>query len=196
MLDLSLIDAIAILFIGFKISRAHSVSLGDSLHGLIAILLILSLLMGLQLASQLKGVLTGMAEFLQTIPGLGTKLLIAVGTWYLMRFIRTKLGYWLESVIPNESHKPITYSSETLRAAFLVVLVVWLFKGWFPENPNESPAIVNLIRSGDTWIAENLKPEETKAPPTYTHPYQHPMYPPLPYQQPTPPPPPPGPQQR
>jgi len=187
MTDPSLIDAIVILFIAFKITRANSVSLGDSLHGLIAILLILSLLMGLQLASQLKGVLTGMAEFLQTIPGLGAKLLIAVGAWYLMRFIRTKLGYWLESVIPNKSHKPTTFGSEGFRALLLAVLVIWLFKGWFSDNPNESPTIVNLVRSGDAWFAENFKPAEAKAQPTYTHPFQHPMFPPLPHQPPIPP---------
>lgn len=186
MLDLSLIDIAFIMFIIFKITRANSASLGDSLHGLIAILLILSLLMGLQLGAELKGALTGLAEFLQTIPGLGIKLLIAIATWYLMRFIRTKLGYWLESVIPTTSHRTITYVSEAFRALLLAFLVVWLFKGWFSTDPGENPNIVNYVRKVDTWFAENIRPPEKKSP-TYDNPYQHPMFPSLPHQEVPPP---------
>ena len=74
MVGLSLLDAAALLFVVFRIVRARTRSLGESLHALIALLLLIGLFLGFRMTRELRAVLSEAADLLQAIPGLGTVL--------------------------------------------------------------------------------------------------------------------------
>ncbi len=158
MLELTLLDALAILFVFFRLARSHDKALGDSLHNLIALSLIVALLMGLRLTSEIRDLLGDMAGFINTIPGFGSKLLIVILAWYLMRLLRKRAAYWIEEGVPDALHRPLTRWSETLRALLLVGLVTWLAEGWFAPSGPGSPMVVKAVRQGDAWIATLVDP--------------------------------------
>lgn len=137
--------------------KSRQKPLGDSLHGLISLSLIAALLIGFRLASQTRELLTDISQALHTIPGLGSKLLIIVLAWYLMRLIRKRLGYWIEHSIPSRFHKQITVISEILRTLLLISLLIWIFEGWFADYGPDLPLSVQIIRQLDQAMS-NISP--------------------------------------
>jgi hypothetical protein len=165
MLDLTLIDAIALLYLVFRVVRGRTRSLGDSLHDLIALLLLVALIIGLRMTGELRQLLDGVATSMQAVPGLGSKLLVVVGAWYLMRLLRKRSGYWIEQGIPRRLHRRITPIAEGLRALLLVAFVAWLVEGWFDGPPRAAPKLVQAVRFGDAWIDRQLSAPRPPAPP-------------------------------
>jgi hypothetical protein len=155
LLNLTLLDALIILFVLFKTFKPPSVSLGDSLHGLISILLIIALILGLKINNEMRGLVAGVADMMSIIPGLGSKLLVIIAAWYVMRLIRKKLGYWIEGIIPKIKHQPITRISEVIRAVLLVALLLWVFEGFF-ETDADTPIAVYGVRALDQWVSSRL----------------------------------------
>ncbi|NNJ92198.1 MAG: hypothetical protein HKP55_11020 [Gammaproteobacteria bacterium] len=153
--NLTLLDALIILFVLFKTFKPPSVSLGDSLHGLISIVLIIALILGLKLNTEMRGLVAGVADMMSIIPGLGSKLLVIIAAWYVMRLIRKKLGYWIEGIIPKTKHKAITRISEVIRSVLLVALLLWVFEGFF-ETSADTPVAVNGVRALDYWVSSRL----------------------------------------
>lgn len=163
MTDLTLIDAVVLLFVLFRIGRARNTTLGDSLHALIALLLIVALFLGFRMTNELRGLLSGVVDLMQGIPGLGSKLLIIIGAWYLMRLLRRRSGLWIEAAVPRQAHRRILPVIEGLRAALLAGFLVWLAEGWFDGPPQDTPLIVHGVRIGDAWVArmvsESTRPD-------------------------------------
>ena len=155
LLNLTLLDALIILFVVFKTFKPNTVSLGDSLHGLISILLIIALILGLKLNSEMRGIVAGVTDMMSLIPGLGSKLLVIVVAWFLMKLIRKKLGYWIESMIPQNRHKSISRISEVTRAILLVALLLWVFEGFF-EAGADTPVAVTGVRALDHWVSYGI----------------------------------------
>jgi hypothetical protein len=176
MTELTLLDAAVLVFIVFSVVRGRSRTLGDSLHGLIALLLVIGLFLSFRLASELRLVLGGLGETMRAIPGLGSKLLIIVAAWYLMRLLRRQSGLWIEKVVPSRLHGQITPISEGLRAALLAGFLVWLAEGLFEHAGPGLPKVVHAVRAGDAWLEGQLNP--SPAPPA-TRPY--PGHPPFAY---------------
>ena len=131
--------------------------LGDSLHGLIALLLLIGLFLGLRMHRELRGLLGDLADSMQAIPGLGSKLLVVVAAWYLMRLIRRRSGAWIEAGVPRRLHSRITPLSEGPRAILLAGFVLWLAEGWFDGPPWTLPKAVQAVRVGDTWLKSQLQ---------------------------------------
>ncbi|MCB1802108.1 MAG: hypothetical protein KDI82_10520 [Gammaproteobacteria bacterium] len=156
MTELTLLDAAVLAFFALSIVRARTRALGDSLHDMIALLLLIALFMGFRMASELRQVLGGIAEAMRAIPGLGSKLLIIVGAWYLMRLLRKRSGYWIEKTVPRHMHRKITPVSEGLRAALLAGFVVWLAEGWFDGPAHSPPKVVQAVRAGEARITGML----------------------------------------
>ncbi len=163
MTDLALIDAIILLFVLFRIGRAQRTTLGESLHALIALLLLVGLFLGFRMTSELRGLLNGVADLMQAIPGLGSKLLIILGAWYLLRLLRRRSGLWIEAAVPRKLHRRILPVIEGLRAALLAGFLVWLTEGWFDGPRQDTPLIVQGVRIGDAWVArmvnESTRPD-------------------------------------
>jgi hypothetical protein len=157
MTGLSLLDAVAVLFVLYRIGRANSRSLGESLHALIALLLLVALFLGFRMAREVRALLGEAADLLQTIPGLGSKLLIIVGAWYLMRLLRTRSGNWMEQAVPRRLHRRLTPLSEGLRALLLVGLLAWVTAGLFSGPPQSVPLLVQGVRLGDAWVLRFLQ---------------------------------------
>jgi hypothetical protein len=186
MWDLSLIDAAVLLYVLLLVARSGSRKLGESLHDLIALVLIVGLFLGFRMAREIRGLLAGMAELMQAIPGLGSRILVIVGAWYLMRLIRQRSAFWIEQTIPGNRHKGLTRISEGIRAALLAGFLVWLAEGLFDEPPAPVPLVVEAVRQGEDWIERMLQasPTDTLAanapagPPTRNMPAPPPGYPP------------------
>jgi hypothetical protein len=157
MLALSLLDAAVLLFIVFRVVRSSSRTLGESLHNLIALLLIVALFLGFRMTREIRGLLSDMADMMQAIPGLGTRVLIIIGAWYLMRLLRQRSAYWIEHAIPSTRHKGITRASEGLRAVLLAGFLLWLAEGWFDRPPARVPVVVEWVRAGDLWLENQLQ---------------------------------------
>ncbi|MCU7959722.1 MAG: hypothetical protein KZQ58_06925 [gamma proteobacterium symbiont of Bathyaustriella thionipta] len=151
MLNISLLDAIALVFIALRLLRAGRKNLGESLHSLITISLLAALLLGFRVASQLRGALSSMADFMSAVPGLGSKLLIILLAWYLIHILRKKIAYWLEAALPKSTHETITFISELLRTLILIILIAWLTENWFGPQ-QDAPLIVQWVRMGDDWL--------------------------------------------
>lgn len=167
MTELTLLDALIILFILFKVSRAGQAALGNTLHSLIALSLLVALFLGLRLSAQMRDVLGGLAGFMETVPGIGSRLLIIIAAWYLMRLLRERLGQFLEKLTPQHLRRPLTYVAEALRATLLAALVLWIVDPWLaPSSPDSSRAVL-AVRAGDAWV-EGLFDESPASP---AHPY-------------------------
>jgi len=162
MTELSLLDAIIILFILFKVSRAGQASLGNTLHSLIALSLLVALFLGLRLSSQLREALGGLSGFAEAVPGLGSRVLIIVLAWYLMRMIRERLGQFLEDLTPQPWRRKLTYVAEGLRTALLAAFILWIVEPWLAPNESQPSHAVMMVRAGDAWV-ESLF--EESAPP-------------------------------
>jgi hypothetical protein len=163
MWDLALIDAAVLLYVLLLVARSGSRKLGESLHDLIALLLIMGLFLGFRMAREIRGVLADMAELVQAIPGLGSRLLVIVGAWYLMRLIRQRSAFWIEQAIPGTRHKGLTRISEGVRAVLLAGFLVWLAEGLFDQPPARVPLAVDLVRHGEDWIERMLQPSPADA---------------------------------
>lgn len=158
MTHLSLLDALVLLFLAWRISRAGKLGLGNSLHGLIALILIVALFLGLRIAAGLRELLSDMAGFINTVPGLGSRLLIVLAAWYLMRLLRERLGEWLESLTPPSRRVGLARLSEALRAVLLCALLIWLIEGWLAPTGPDTGLAVSWVRAADVWVVENLGP--------------------------------------
>jgi len=156
MLNLTLIDALVFLYVLATVVRARGRTLGESLHGLIALLLLIGLFIGLRMTGEIRQLLGGLAQSMQAVPGLGAKLLIIIGAWYLMRLLRKRSGYWIESAIPRRVHARLLPISEGLRALLLAGFVMWLAEGWFDGPPQTTPIVVDAVRAGDAWLDSKL----------------------------------------
>jgi hypothetical protein len=183
MLDLSLLDAAVLLYVLLLVARSGSRQLGESLHDLIALLLVVGLFLGFRMAREVRGLLSGVAELMQAIPGLGTRILIIVGAWYLMRLIRQQSASWIEQAVPGARRKGLTRISEGSRALLLAGFLVWLAEGLFDEPPATVPAAVTAVRTGEAWVTRWLRPAEqpptaaTAPHPRYSPPSLYPPYP-------------------
>jgi hypothetical protein len=165
MLDLTLIDAFALLYIIYRVARARSRSLGDSLHDLVALLLLIALVIGLRMTSELRQLLDGVAVSMQAVPGLGSKLLVIVGAWYLMRLLRKRSGYWIENAIPRRLHRHLAPVTEGVRALLLVAFLAWLVEGWFDGPRQATPKLVQAVRVVDAWLVERMARTQHPSPP-------------------------------
>ena len=172
MLDLTLIDAVAVLYVLYSIARARSRSLGDALHDLLALLLLIGLFLGFRAASEMRGVLNEAADMMRTVPGLGSKILIVVAAWYLLRLLRNRTGYWIEKALPTGSHRALLPLAEGLRALLLVGFIAWLAEGLFDPPPSPAPKIVEWVRAGDRLLDSTPHEQEhaPAAPPTWPMP--------------------------
>lgn len=177
MTDLTLLDAAVLAFLVFSIVRARARALGDSLHDMIALLLLIALFMGFRMASEMRQVLSGIAETMRALPGLGSKLLIIVGAWYLMRLLRKRSGYWIGQIVPRHMHRIITPVSEGLRAALLAGFLVWLAEGWFDGPAHNTPKVVQAVRAGDARITSMLSPSPDRSTHQTRHGYPAPPHP-------------------
>lgn len=148
-LELTLIDALIIIFILFKALKPAKVSLGSSIHGLIAVSLIIALILGLRLNAEMRDLLSGIANYMDVIPGLGSKLLIILASWYLMRLIRDRLGTWIEAAVPEQNLAPVTRYTEVIRSVLLISLILWIIEGFFDDNV---PLSVQGVRYIDSLI--------------------------------------------
>jgi hypothetical protein len=163
MLDLSLIDAGVLLFVAFSVLRGRSRRLGDSLHALIALLLIIGLFLGLRMNREIRDMLGGVAESLNAVPGLGSKLLVVIGAWYLMHLLRQQSGNLIGRAIPTGWHSRIRPLVDGTRAALLAGFLIWLVEGWIDAPPQNLPVAVQAVRAGDNWIRQQLQPEPKRA---------------------------------
>ena len=173
MLDLTLIDAAAVLYVLYSVARARSRSLGDALHDLLALLLLIGLFLGFRAASEMRGVLNEMADMMRSVPGLGSKILIVIAAWYLLRLLRKRTGYWIEKAVPKGAHGTLLPFAEGLRAALLVGFIAWLAEGFFDPAPAPVPAVVEWVRAGDQLIDRTVHAATepaTTAPPTWPMP--------------------------
>lgn len=161
MTELTLLDALIILFVLLRMTRIRQAELGESLHQLIALLLIVALFLGMRLGAQMRDLVSGVAGIFESVPGLGSRILIILLAWYLMRLIRTRLGHALESIIPIRAHRPITWVSETARALLLAGFIVWIIEPWLGDDAPNSSQAVKVIRAADQWIAERFRPAPT-----------------------------------
>lgn len=152
MLDLTLIDAAAVLYVLYSIARARRRSLGDALHDLLALLLLIGLFLGFRAASEMRGVLGELTDMMRTVPGLGSKVLIIIAAWYLLRLLRKRTGYWIEKAVPRGAHRTLLPFAEGLRAALLVGFIAWLTEGFFDPAPAPGPVIVDWVRAGDQLL--------------------------------------------
>jgi len=157
MTGLSLLDAAALLFVLFRVGRAYRKSLGESLHGLIALLLLIALFLGFRMAREVRTLFGEAADLMQTIPGMGTKLLVIVGAWYAMRLLRTRSGDWIEKAMPRRLHRRLVPVSEGLRALLLIGLLAWLADGLFSGPPQSAPLLIQGVRLGDAWLVQGLQ---------------------------------------
>jgi hypothetical protein len=153
----SLLDAAAGLFVLYRVGRANSRSLGESLHALIALLLLVALFLGFRMAREVRALLGEAADMLQAIPGLGSKVLVIVGAWFLMRLLRTRSGNWMEKTVPRRLHRRLTPLSEGLRALLLVGFLAWLTSGLFSGPPRSAPLLVQGVRLGEAWVLPFLQ---------------------------------------
>lgn len=178
MAELTLLDAAIVLFILFKVSRAGQAELGNVLHAVVALLLLIALLLGLRLNGQLRDVLGGLAGLMEAVPGIGSKLLVILAAWFAMRLVREKLGHFLESLTPQKARRPLTFFAEGLRTLLLVGFILWIVEPWLaPSGPGTSRAVL-MVRTGDAWVARLLRPSsstEAKSPPTPLQPLHPPV---------------------
>lgn len=156
MTGLSVLDAAALLFVLYRIGRATGRSLGESLHSLIGLLLLIGLFLGFRMARELRLLLGEAADLLQALPGLGTKLLVIIGAWYLMRLLRTRSGDWIEHRVSRRFHRRLVPIAEGLRALLLVGFLAWLGEGLFGEPPQTAPMLIQGARAGDAWVMQLL----------------------------------------
>lgn len=154
---LSLVDAVALVFVGYRVARANARPLGESLHGLIALLLLVGLFLGVRMASEMRALVGEAANVVRAIPGFGTKLLVILAAWYLMRRLRTRSGFWIELAIPRRLHAKIVPVVEGLRAALMVGSIAWLAEDLFDERSPATPWLVQRVRAGDASIAGLLQ---------------------------------------
>jgi len=154
--ELALLDAVVILFLLYRIGRARSTMLGDSLHGLLSIVLLIALFLGFRVAREMREVVAGVVDLMQAVPGLGSKLLVIVAAWYLLRLLRERSGYWIQQAVPKKQHPRLLPISEGLRSLLLVGFVLWLAEGWFDKPPAATPLAIDLVRSGDTWLDQQI----------------------------------------
>lgn len=158
MIGPSLLDAFALLFVVYRIARANGRPLGESLHTLLALMLVVGLFLGFRMTREVRAVLGEAVDLLQAIPGLGTKLLVIVGAWLLLRLLRRRSGEWLENAIPRRLQARILPVTEGVRAVLLAGLIAWLAEGFFDGPPQTAPKLVRGVRLGDAWIAQRLQP--------------------------------------
>lgn len=177
MLDLTLIDAAALLYVLYSVARARSRSLGDALHDLFALLLLIGLFLGFRAASEMRGVLSEIADMMRTVPGIGSKVLIVIAAWYLLRLLRKRTGYWIEQAVPNGSHRALLPLAEGLRALLLVGFIAWLAEGLFDPPPSPVPKIIEWVRAGDR-LMDSTAHEQPQAPAAQAPPPTWPMPPP------------------
>ena len=170
MTELTLTDALVALFVLVRIVGARSRALGESLHGLIALLLLVALFLGFRMTREIRGLLNDLADMMQAVPGLGAKLLIIVAAWYLMRLIRRQSGRLIEAGIPSGWHARLLPLTEGLRAALLAGFVLWLSESWFDPG-HRAPLSVQGVRLGDAWVERQIRRLTTPGPiPRVVHP--------------------------
>lgn len=153
MLNITLLDALVVLFVLWRLARGLRRPLGESLHDLIGLLLLLGLFFGFRMAAEIRAVLAGTAAWLDIAPSLGAKLLMIVGAWYLLRLFRRRAGAWLEGILPRRSHRAGSVACEGLRALLLVGFLLWLFEGWFDPFGPDVPQSVQAVRLVDAYAA-------------------------------------------
>ena len=153
MLNITLLDAVVVLFVLWRLARGFRRPLGESLHDLIGLLLLLGLFFGFRMAGEIRALLAGTSAWLEIAPSLGAKLLMIVGAWYLLRLLRRRAGGWLEGVLPRRGHRPATIVSEGARALLLVGFLLWLVEGWFEPFGPGIPQSVQAVRLVDAYAA-------------------------------------------
>jgi hypothetical protein len=148
----SLTDAVVLLFVAWLVIRAGRRTLGESLHDLIGLLLIIGLFLGFRLAREIRGLLADMAVTAELLPSLGTALLVVVAAWLLLRLVRRRSGAWIERLVPGKRRRPLTRMVELVRGLLLAGFLLWLVEGLYPRPPAPTPLAVNAVRAGDRWL--------------------------------------------
>jgi hypothetical protein len=158
MYNLTLIDSVALLFILYRVLRAHKKPFAESIQGLISITLIVSLLMGFRISAEIRQLISNMAGFMDMAPGIAGKILIIFLAWYLVHLLRSRPGNWLAALFPLPVQRPLIRWLEAARALVFFILLVWIIEGWYaPDNPN-SPLIIKAVRQGNAWITVLTSP--------------------------------------
>ena len=159
-----MLDGLFLGFVVFRTVRAGGRVLARSLHGLVSLVLLVSLFLGLQLDARLRDLLAGIVSPADAAPGLGGRLLVVAGAWYLMRLARTRLGGLLEAAVPARRQRPTLFTIEALRASLLAALVVWIMEPLFEANHPGTPVSVRTVRIVDNWAARHAPPAPVRTP--------------------------------
>lgn len=141
---LGLLDAFVIFFLWIKVKRAKKRSLGDSLHDLIALILIISLFWGFGLAASIRRLTYGVADNLNLLSGLGSRLLLIIAAWYVLHFFKHKMAYVIENMIPEQKHQRLSLMLAFLSGLLLSIFILWFFQSWFGQ---EAGILLYWIRS-------------------------------------------------
>ena len=64
--EFALIDAAIVLFLLYRIGRARSAKLGDSLHSLGSLLLLIALFLGFRIAREMRGLVAGVVDLVRS----------------------------------------------------------------------------------------------------------------------------------
>ena len=157
MFGLTLPDAAAVLYLVWRVVHARKVGLGDSLHGLLTLVLLIALFLGFRITRELRELLGNLADAMQAIPGLGSKLGVIGGAWYLSRLLREQTAYWIERRVPAHLHRRTTALSEALRAGLLTGFIAWLAQGWYEPATSDVPYIVQALWVSRSWTDDLLQ---------------------------------------
>lgn len=139
------LDLGLLVFIGWRTLSGRSRSVGDSLHGLIALLLLYGLLLGARLDHWLKHALAGLASSLGIPPGPGLSLALMLGVWVLMRLLRRRMSGVLQRWIPLRLARSVVLVSELGKAVMVAGLLVYVLQWFYPES-GRLPLAVSLVR--------------------------------------------------
>jgi hypothetical protein len=153
MLDLALLDGLVILYVAWRLYRGTRRELGESLHDLVALALLLGLFFGFRMAAEIRVLLSGLADWMEVVPGLGSKLLLLVLAWLLFRLLRKRTGAWIQAAVPRKTHRPLAVATEGLRAVLLAGFVLWLVEGWFEPFGEQVPRSIAGVRLVDAHVA-------------------------------------------
>ena len=140
-----MLDFLILIFLVLRVRAASRKKLGEALHALLSLMLLVGLFLGFRVTDEVRYLLNELADAVALASGLGWKLALLVAAWYAMRLLRKRAGYWLEAAMPEGWGKPVTLASEALRSLLLMGFLVWLAESWFAEG-GDAPYSVQCVR--------------------------------------------------
>lgn len=127
-------------------------TLGDALHDLISLTLIIGLFIGFRLSGEVRALLGNLADAIAIIPGLGSRLLLIIIAWIIMRIIRKRVSYWIEDSLPQRTRQSATFYVEGFRALLFSAFILWLTDSWFSTDPAQAPLSVQAVRALESMV--------------------------------------------